>query len=58
MGITGITLEDLKMEFWDGKYKEESYCFNDKGVEAAIKCALADFTDRTEKLNPKYIKRI
>lgn len=47
-----VDLEKLKLDFWDGKYQEEEYCFDEKGIEIAIKRALRDFTDRTEKLKP------
>ena len=55
-------LQNLKAEFWDGKYKVESedgkidfkpFFFNEEGIPIAIKRALGDFTDRTERLNPK-----
>ena len=44
----------LKLNFWDGKYevddnKSEEEIFED-GIQIAIKRALRDFTDRTEKL--------
>ena len=47
-----VGLEKLKSEFWDGKYQEKDYCFDEEGIEIAVKRALRDFTDRTEKLKP------
>ena len=49
-----VNLQKLKLDFWDGKYGdcEEPYCFNEEGIKIAIKRALGDFTDRTEKLKP------
>lgn len=47
-----VDLEKLKSEFWNGKYQEKDYCFDEKGIEIAVKRALRDFTDRTEKLKP------
>lgn len=47
-----VGLEKLKSEFWDGKYQEKDYCFDEEGIKIAVKRALRDFTDRTEKLNP------
>lgn len=58
-----IDIESLKVQFWDGKYKvrredcektlEKQFYFNEEGIQIAIKRALGDFTDRTEKLNPE-----
>ncbi len=50
-----VGLQKLKSDFWDGKYGgcEEAYCFNEEGIKIAIKRALGDFTDRTEKLSPQ-----
>ena len=51
-----IDLENLKTKFWDGKYvvanenRKEQFSFNENGILIAIKRALGDFTDRTEKL--------
>ena len=47
-----VGLEKLKSEFWNGKYQEKDYCFDEEGIEIAVKRALSDFTDRTEKLKP------
>lgn len=47
-----VNLEKLKSEFWDGKYQGKDYCFDEEGIEIAVKRALRDFTDRTEKLKP------
>ena len=47
-----VGLEKLKSEFWNGKYQEKDYCFDEEGIEIAVKRALRDFTDRTEKLKP------
>lgn len=47
-----VDLEKLKSKFWDGKYQEKDYCFDEEGIEIAVKRALGDFTDRTEKLKP------
>lgn len=60
-----VGLEKLKSKFWDGKYKidckdekdkskEETkqFYFDEEGIKIAIKRALGDFTDRTEKLKP------
>lgn len=47
-----VDLEKLKSEFRDGKYQEKDYCFDEEGIEIAVKRALLDFTDRTEKLKP------
>ena len=54
-----IDLEKLKVKFWDGTYIDEGengertskqFYFNEEGILIAIKRALGDFTDRTEKL--------
>lgn len=54
-----MDLENLKAKFWDGTYVDESengkkilkqFYFNEEGIKIAIKRALGDFTDRTEKL--------
>lgn len=54
-----IDLENLKANFWDGTYIDEGkngkktlkqFHFNEEGIKIAIKRALGDFTDRTEKL--------
>ena len=54
-----MDLENLKAHFWDGTYVDKSengkntlkQCyFNEEGIKIAIKRALGDFTDRTEKL--------
>ena len=47
-----VDLEKLKSKFWDGKYQEKDYCFDEEGIKIAVKRALGDFTDRTEKLKP------
>lgn len=60
-----VGLEKLKSEFWDGKYKidckdekdkskkeTKQFYFDKDGIGIAIKRALRDFTDRTEKLKP------
>lgn len=60
-----VDLEKLKSEFWDGKYKVDyenekgkskkkptQFYFDEEGIKIAIKRAIGDFTDRTEKLNP------
>lgn len=60
-----VDLEKLKSEFWDGKYKidckdekdkskkeTKQFYFDKDGIGIAIKRALRDFTDRTEKLKP------
>lgn len=57
-----VTLEQLKKEFWDGLYvieykdekgkpkkKPEQFYFDKEGIQIAIKRALRDFTDRTER---------
>lgn len=62
-----VTLEQLKKKFWDGLYvieykdekgkpkkKPEQFYFDKEGIQIAIKRALRDFTDRTERLNPEY----
>ena len=62
-----VTLEQLKKEFWDGLYvieykdekgkpkkKPEQFYFDKEGIQIAIKRALRDFTDRTERLKPEY----
>ena len=54
-----MNLESLKTKFWDGKYAEneknssKQFYFDEEGIKVAIKRALGDFTDRTEKLNPE-----
>lgn len=59
MDINMMDLENLKAHFWDGTYVDKSengkntlkQCyFNEEGIKIAIKRALGDFTDRTEKL--------
>lgn len=58
-----VTLEQLKKEFWGGLYKDEKgkpkkkpeqFYFDKEGIQIAIKRALRDFTDRTERLKPEY----
>lgn len=62
-----VTLEQLKKEFWGGLYvieykdekgkpkkKPEQFYFDKEGIQIAIKRALRDFTDRTERLKPEY----
>lgn len=62
-----VDLEKLKSEFWDGKYeidckdekdksKKETkqFYFDKDGICIAIKRALRDFTDRTERLKTEY----
>lgn len=60
-----VDLEKLKSEFWDGKYdckdekdksKKETkqFYFDKDGIGIAIKRALRDFTDRTERLKTEY----
>ncbi len=61
-----VNLQKLKLDFWDGKYKvehkdsegkiqkaEKQFYFDEEGIKIAIKRALGDFTDRTEKLKPE-----
>lgn len=54
-----MNLESLKIKFWDGKYAEnekkssKQFYFDEEGIKVAIKRALGDFTDRTEKLTPE-----
>jgi len=60
-----VDLEKLKSEFWDGKFdckdekdksKKETkqFYFDKDGIGIAIKRALGDFTDRTERLKTEY----
>lgn len=62
-----VDLEKLKSEFWDGKYKidckdekdkskkeTKQFYFDKDGIGIAIKRALRDFTDRTERLKTEY----
>ncbi len=60
-----VDLEKLKSEFWDGKFdckdekdksKKETkqFYFDKDGIGIAIKRALRDFTDRTERLKTEY----
>lgn len=62
-----VDLEKLKSEFWDGKYKidckdekdkskkeTKQFYFDKDGIGIAIKRALGDFTDRTERLKTEY----
>lgn len=62
-----VALEKLKSEFWDGKYKidckdekdkskkeTKQFYFDKDGIGIAIKRALRDFTDRTERLKTEY----
>ena len=62
-----VALEKLKSEFWDGKYKidckdekdkskkeTKQFYFDKDGIGIAIKRALGDFTDRTERLKTEY----
>ena len=62
-----VGLEKLKSEFWDGKYKidckdekdkskkeTKQFYFDKDGIGIAIKRALRDFTDRTERLKTEY----
>ena len=62
-----VDLEKLKSEFWDGQYKVDyenekgksekkptQFYFDEEGIKIAIKRALGDFTDRTERLKPEY----
>lgn len=62
-----VDLEKLKSEFWDGKYKTDckdekdkskketkQFYFDKDGIGIAIKRALRDFTDRTERLKTEY----
>ena len=30
-----VGLEKLKSEFWDGKYQEKDYCFDEEGIVIA-----------------------
>lgn len=60
-----VDLEKLKSGFWGGEYKVDyenekgkskkiatQFYFDEEGIKIAIKRALGDFTDRTEKLKP------
>lgn len=62
-----VDLEKLKSGFWDGKYKVDyenekgksekkstQFYFDKDGIGIAIKRALGDFTDRTERLKTEY----
>ena len=62
-----VDLEKLKSEFWNGKYKidckdekdkskkeTKQFYFDKDGIGIAIKRALGDFTDRTERLKTEY----
>ena len=62
-----VGLEKLKSKFWDGKYKidckdekdkskkeTKQFYFDKDGIGIAIKRALRDFTDRTERLKTEY----
>ena len=62
-----VDLEKLKSEFWNGQYKVDyenekgklkkkptQFYFDEEGIKIAIKRALGDFTDRTERLKLEY----